>query len=617
MPVVPIAAIHDVPTFKILVEGAEINSTYQVMNISVTKEYNKITQAEINILDGNVSSEDFEISNTDDFIVGKNVEIQAGYQGEDSTIFKGVIVKHGIKVMRNEGSLLNITLKNKAYKSALTRNNIVFNEKSDSEIIEEIIDKYGLDKDVDPTDVSHESLMQFNCSDWDFINMRAEANSGLVFTHDDKIVVKKPDISADAKLTLSYGSSILEFEAEMDARTSFQNYKATSWDYSSQELTEIQQSGESNEIEQGNITASNIATVLSQEQYNVNINSALKDNGEIDKFTESLIQKNNFSRIRGRVKSIGYADINPGDVIELTGVGDRFNGKTLVSAVSHAINGGHWITNIQFGLDNKTFAERFDNIIDRKANGLLPAIHGLQIGKVMQLQDDPLGEHRILIKLPIITDSDNTFWARVSTLDAGNNRGTFFRPEIDDEVIVGFIDDNPGCAVVLGMLNSSALPAPVTAEDANNIKGIYTREQMKMEFDDDKKSIAVETPNGNKINISEEDQKILIEDQSGNKITLDTNGIKLEDKNYNKVTLDSNGLKLQNISGSEVSLTSSGIKIMSPGSIELQGAQLKISAAQVQMDAAMVSASGILKSNVLQATSIISASYTPGAGNVW
>jgi Rhs element Vgr protein len=612
---IPTPPVNDVPTFKILIEGTEMNSSYEVLNISVTKELNKISGAEIILLDGNVSIEDFEVSNTEDFIPGKQIQIQAGYQGDDSTIFKGVVVKHGIKIVNNE-SVLSVTLKNDAYKSALERKNKVFSEAKDSDIIQDILSNYSFDIEVEDSMYQHESLVQFNCSDWDFINMRAEVVGKLVYTSDEKLIIKKPDFAADPKLLLSYGSTIKELEAEMDGRSSFSNYKAITWDYVNQEIKNVEQSCDIGEVSQGNLPVSDIASNLEQENYNINVNGPRSED-EITEYTNSQILKNNLSRIKGRVKSNGVSDINPGDIIQLEGVGDRFNGKAIVSGVNHSIKDGLWETNIQFGLDNKKYAEKFDNIIEKEASGLIPAIHGLQIGKVMQLEGDPLSEHRILIKLPMITDSDNTFWARVSALDAGNNRGTFFRPEIDDEVIVGFIDDNPNCAVVLGMMNSSTFPAPVEAADANNIKGIYTRSAMKMEFDDSQSSILIQTPGGNKIFITDNDQKILIEDQSGNKITLNTDGIKMEDKNYNTVTLDSNGLELKDVSGNKVTLSTSGVSIFGASSIKLESSQITLSAGQLNLQSGMVSATGIIQANTVIATSVVSSSYTPGAGNIW
>ncbi len=569
------------------------------------------------MLDGSSAAQDFEISNSDDFIVGKNVEIKVGYHGENTSLFKGVIIRHGIKILENEGSCLNITLKNKAYKSTLVRNNNVFSNVADSDIIREIISRYGLDNDVEATGVRHESVMQFNCTDWDFINMRAEANAQLVYTADDRIIVKKPDLSAGTMLTLQYGATMLEFEADLDGRTSYSNYKASSWNFQEQELRDVQQACDTNELAQGNLTAADVARTLGQEQFNIHINTSLPDENEITKLTDSFVQKNNLSRINGRVKSFGIPGVQPGDIIELRGVGSRFNGRAFVTGVYHAVDAGLWQTDIQFGLNSATFAEKYDNIVERQANGMLPAVNGLQTAKVERLEGDPLGEDRILIFLPVFPEGQNTFWARIATLDAGNRRGTFFRPEIGDEVIVGFIDDNPNNAVILGMMNSSALPAPIAAQDTNNVKGIYTRAGMKQEFDDDKKSVLIETPLGNKVHLSEQERGIVVEDQNGNKITLDTSGIKLEDMNSNKVTLDSGGMKIQNLAGSEVLLSTSGIKIMSPGTVEIQGAQVKISGASLTLDAAMVKASGVVQSTAVIANSVIGTTYTPGAGNVW
>ena len=115
----------------------------------------------------------------------------------------------------------------------------------------------------------------------------------------------------------------------------------------------------------------------------------------------------------------------------------------------------------------------------------------------------PNGENRILVRLPIIDNAAPGIWARVATLDAGENRGSFFLPELDDEVIVGFLNDDPRDAVVLGMLNSSAKPAPITAQDANHEKGFVTRSGMRVHFNDDTKTITIDTPAGNSIKLDE------------------------------------------------------------------------------------------------------------------
>jgi Rhs element Vgr protein len=164
------------------------------------------------------------------------------------------------------------------------------------------------------------------------------------------------------------------------------------------------------------------------------------------------------------------------------------------------------------------------------AGALLPGIQGLQVGIVTQLKDDPDGEDRIQLRIPVIHKADEGIWCRVSTLDAGNNRGMFFRPEIGDEVIVGFVNNDPRHAIVLGMLNSSAKPAPLRAKEENNEKGSVSRGGLKVLFNDEnaKYTRHISTPAGNKVILNEADKKIHIEDQHGNKIILSAEGIVIE-----------------------------------------------------------------------------------------
>ena len=233
------------------------------------------------------------------------------------------------------------------------------------------------------------------------------------------------------------------------------------------------------------------------------------------------------SKVRGRVKFQGIPAVKPNTIITLEGVGDRFNGKAYVTGVFHEITNGNWTVNVQFGLNPEWFSETYD-VNTPSASGIIPSIKGLHIGIVTQLQDDPDDEDRILVKIPIINNEEQGIWCRIAALDAGDNRGTFFRPEIEDEVIIGFINEDPNDAIVLGMLHSSAKPAPLKASDDNHQKGIFTRSEMKVLFDDEKKSIAIETPAGKKITLDEDKGSIVVEDENSNVITIDSAGIKME-----------------------------------------------------------------------------------------
>ena len=216
-----------------------------------------------------------------------------------------------------------------------------------------------------------------------------------------------------------------------------------------------------------------------------------------------------------------------GGTIELNGLSDRYNGQAFVSGLRHMVGDGDWVTAVDIGMSPDWHHENYPT--DAKpASGFEPPINGLQIGVVTQLQEDPDGENRIKVKLPVVNDQEDGSWMRLASLDAGDQRGFVFLPEINDEVLVGFINDDPNDPVVLGMLHSSAKPSPLEARDDNHEKGLVTREQMKIIFNDDLKSITIETPNGNKVVISDDEGAINIEDENSNKVVLNSDGVSIE-----------------------------------------------------------------------------------------
>jgi uncharacterized protein involved in type VI secretion and phage assembly len=284
--------------------------------------------------------------------------------------------------------------------------------------------------------------------------------------------------------------------------------------------------------------------------------------------------------------------------------------------VRQHLNDGLWRTTFQFGLSPEWFAESYETQ-QPLAGALLPAIQGLHVGIVTSLED-PDGQNRIMVRVPTIMADDDGIWSRVSTLDAGNNRGTFILPEVGDEVIVGFINNDPRHAVVLGMMNSSHSPAPLSASNDNNEKGYVSRSEMKMIFNDDKKTIQIETPAGNKLLITEEDKAIKMQDQNGNKFTMDDKGIKMESFKDIELAAPAGNFKVTDMAGNTIKGEPSGITIQASAKLTLQGAQIELSGAQISGSAAMAQFSGVVQcTNLIASGGVVSPSYTPGAGNIW
>ncbi|MFC4635113.1 type VI secretion system tip protein VgrG [Dokdonia ponticola] len=514
----------DLVTFKVLTEGQELSNIYQVKSIMVNKEVNRIPMAKIVLIDGEASERDFALSNEELLIPGKSIEITAGYHSDEETIFKGIVIKHNLKI-RSLVSHLIIECKDEAVKMTIGKKSSYFYESKDSEIFEELLGKYSLDKDVEATNYSHPELVQYNASDWDFMVARAQANGKLCFVDDGKVTIAKPDLGQSEIETVTYGGSMLDFDAEIDARHQVKKVSSYGWNHADQELLEIDGSDPSVSLN-GNLSTSDLNAIIGLETMELRHGGAITDT-ELQDWADGTWLFQQLAKIRGRVKFQGIATVKPNTILKLEGVGDRFNGNAYITGVSHTISEGNWTVNAQFGLNPEWFSETFD-ISAPSASGLLPAIAGLQVGLVSQLEEDPDGEERILVQIPIINHEEQGIWCRVASLDAGDNRGAFFRPEIGDEVIIGFINEDPNDAIVLGMLHSSAKPAPFTASDDNHEKGFVTRSEMKVVFDDDKKSINISTPAGKIISLDEDAGTIVIEDDNSNVITIDSNGISME-----------------------------------------------------------------------------------------
>lgn len=521
---IPTPATPDVCTVAVLVDGAEISGEFHVLSVAVTRELNRIPTATIQLQDGEAAKATFKASNGDHFIPGKKIEIQLGYRSQNDSIFKGIVVKHSIKIRKN-GSLLIIECRDEAVKMTSGAKSRYYTEKKDSDIMEEIIGSYRLKKDVQATKPDLKEVVQYDATDWDFLLCRAEANGQVVMVEDGKVKVAQPVTGDEPVVAVRYGATLLELDVEIDARRQSKGIKASSWNATDQEIihADAQEPATTNT---GNLSPSNLADVIGSDTHEIKHGGKLSQ-PELQAWADGRLLKERLAKVRGRAKFQGFAGVLPGKIIEVTGIGERFEGKMYVSGVRHTVAGGNWETDVQFGLSPELFAETY-NLRPLPAGGLLPAVSGLQIGVVTVLENDPDGEDRIKVRLPLVNPSEEGIWARIATLDAGKERGTFFRPEIDDEVIVGFLGDDPRHPIVLGMCHSSAKPAPEPAKDTNHRKGYVSREKMQFTFDDEKKIIILETPGGNKMTFSEEDKGIAIQDQNGNKITLDDNGIKIE-----------------------------------------------------------------------------------------
>ncbi|EOR94503.1 Rhs element Vgr protein [Arcticibacter svalbardensis MN12-7] len=535
-----IPAVETVAEFKVKINGTDLPRSVAKQSVFVTKVINKISSAILVFQDGDASDGIFPLTDGELLIPGNEIEIEAGDPETSVSVFKGIIIKQSLKIRFNMAPLLTVECKHKAVKTSIGRKNAYFHNLSDSDIITQILSDDGFsDLDIESTNVNHKEMVQYNCTDWDFILSRAEANGNIILTNDEKIVIKKPKVTSDITLSLLHGATIIELDAEMDSRNQFTSVKSKAWDMANQEIAESTASDPVELEEQGNLAATDLASVAGPGDLYLNHAGSI-DPGETKAWADAQLLKSRLSKIRGRVKFQGISSINPGDVVELHGLGERFNGKAFVSGVRHEYTlANGWKTHAQFGHTPDWFMDE-SQVVAPKAGGLLPGVVGLHTGIVTD-NEDPDGEQRVRVKMPYINADDDGVWARIALTDAGNERGMYFRPEMNDEVLLGFLYDDPRQPVILGMLHSSNKVPPIQPTNDNHKKGYTSREKMKLTFDDQIKEISIETPGENRVFISDDKKGFSVEDQSKNKIITEPSAITIKDDKGNEININING----------------------------------------------------------------------------
>jgi uncharacterized protein involved in type VI secretion and phage assembly len=203
---------------------------------------------------------------------------------------------------------------------------------------------------------------------------------------------------------------------------------------------------------------------------------------------------------------------------------------------------------------------------------------------------DPEGQGRVKITLPWAPDTGGSryeAWARLATLMGGNNRGSWFIPDVNDEVLALFEGGDPRRPYVVGALWNGSDTPPESMDGAgnNNRKVLRSRNGVKVTLDDTdgQEQYIVETPGGQKVTLKDGPGVVEIVDSNGNSVKLET----------------------------------SGVTVNAAAKVTISASAVEVSAGIVTVNAGMSKFSGVVQADTVITNAVVSASYTPGAGNIW
>jgi len=235
-------------------------------------------------------------------------------------------------------------------------------------------------------------------------------------------------------------------------------------------------------------------------------------------------------------------------------------------------------------------ADVFDPAIDARASrGYGGLFYGVYAALVTDIAD-PDGQGRVRIKLPWSPDSSGKAyeaWARLATMMAGNNRGSWFIPDVQDEVLVAFEAGDTRHPYVVGALwnGSDTPPESMDGAGKNAKKTLRSRNGVVITLDDTdgQEKLTLTTPAGQTVKLQDGPGKITVQDSNGNSIEL----------------------------------ASAGVTVTASAKVTVQASTLEVSAGMVTVNAGMSKFSGVIQADTVITNSVVSSSYTPGAGNIW
>jgi uncharacterized protein involved in type VI secretion and phage assembly len=229
-----------------------------------------------------------------------------------------------------------------------------------------------------------------------------------------------------------------------------------------------------------------------------------------------------------------------------------------------------------------TVLDQLDIAVERKR------LYGAYMAQVTDIRD-PDGQGRVKVKLPWSPDLNGGYevWARLAVPMAGNNRGTWFVPDPNDEVVIMFEGGDPRHPFVIGALWNGRDAPPESMDGAGNNfhKTIRSRNGVKITLDDTdgQETLTLETPGG---------QRVTLHDGPGT-------------------------IEIQDANGNSARMEAAGVTLTAAAKLTIRAATVEVNAGMVTVNAGMSKFSGVVQADTVITNSVISASYSPGAGNIW
>ena len=358
-----------------------------------------------------------------------------------------------------------------------------------NELVETLAADLGLTVEAVDSGPLRQNIIQYNQSDLSLMTAAAE-RCGLFFTLRDSVLHLITLEGVDPSVALALGSSLIEARIDVNSDSICRTVETTGWDPQRGE----QVSGRADRARVGR----RVAVHLSPERVGGTgqrtiVDAVVQDDNQADGIAQAELDR----RVARDVVLWGIAEGNtrlrPGAPVEISGVVEPLAGRYVLTSVRHVID------------HQRGYISEIDSSPpeSRARTGGAASTLGL----VSQV-DDPDGMGRVRVMLPNYGGVE-TSWLQVVVPGAGSDKGLIALPDVDDQVLVLLLDENPDQAVVLGGLYGVEGPPDAGVEDGTVERYTFTTPgAQRMCLDDGQETIQIENSNGDFVHLAPEEVRL-------------------------------------------------------------------------------------------------------------
>jgi len=513
--------------------------------------------------------------------IGKEVEIsvQAAEETAAIPLFKGELT--ALEPHFAAGGVTTMTVRgyDKSHRLHRGRKTRTFTQQTDSDLARTLAGEAGLAAQVDATTVTYDWVMQNNQTNMEFLLERAERIGYQVVAADGKLYFKKGDLNLGAGPELVFMEDLREFQPCWTASGQADKMVVKSWDPKGKAAISAEKTPSAG-LNQGGMTQTGGAKASSafSSAEEVLVDRPVFTAAEATALADGLSYDISREFVQAEGECLGDPRVKAGWTVTIKNVGTRFSGKYFVTSATHIFtpDGGYQTRFNISGRQPNTLSHLLES-----GNGhgrSQGQVHGVVPALVTNLNDpDDLG--RVKVKYEWLGQIES-FWVRLAAPMAGPQRGFFYLPEVNDEVLLAFEHGDVHRPYIIGALWSNKDQPPkknseAVAEGKVNQRVLKTRQGHLIILDDKQgeEQISIKSKSGHQVVLDDKSgsEKITIKDKTGNnEMVIDSTKNSMAIKVNGDFTVDAKG-KITLQSTQDMTLDSkakANIKAMGPMNVE-------------------------------------------------